>query len=99
MTTVDEIMTAIERLTFDERAELARRMHGWEDDDWDRQIAADLDAGRLYDLIRSVDENFAAGRHGRPREIPDGPHLWEAAGGIAGARAADGSTQVPRLAR
>ena len=30
-----EIKTAIEQLSFEERAELAAWLHGWNDDDWD----------------------------------------------------------------
>ena len=62
MTTVDEIVTAIDKLTFDERAELAPRLNGWEDDEWDLQIGADLDAGRLDELLREVDADIKAGR-------------------------------------
>ncbi len=32
-----EIKTAIERLSFEERAELAAWLHGWKDDEWDEQ--------------------------------------------------------------
>jgi hypothetical protein len=33
-----EIKTAIERLSFDQRAELAAWLHGWNDDEWDEQM-------------------------------------------------------------
>jgi hypothetical protein len=62
MTTVQEILSAIEQLSLDERAELARRMHRWVDDDWDRETAADFDAGRLDKLLEEVDADVKAGR-------------------------------------
>jgi hypothetical protein len=33
-----EIKTAIEHLSFEQRAELAAWLHGWKDDDWDEQM-------------------------------------------------------------
>jgi len=32
---LSEIKTAIEQLSFEERAQLAAWMHGWNDDEWD----------------------------------------------------------------
>jgi hypothetical protein len=60
-------MTAIEQLSFEERARLARLMHGWEDDDWDRQMIADAKAGKLDKLIA---EAKADARAGRTRKLP-----------------------------
>ena len=54
MTTVEQIKSAIESLSFEDRAELARWLHGWSDDAWDRQIQADADAGRLDKLLADV---------------------------------------------
>jgi hypothetical protein len=34
-----EIKTAIEQLSFGERAELAAWLHGWNNDEWDEQKA------------------------------------------------------------
>jgi hypothetical protein len=62
MSTVEEIKAAIEQLTFEQRSELARWMHGWEDDEWDKQIATDAQAGRLDKLLKEVDEDINAGR-------------------------------------
>ncbi len=62
MSTVDEIKSAIEQLNLQDRAELARWLHGWEDDDWDKQIAADVEAGKLNKLLAEVDEDVRAGR-------------------------------------
>jgi hypothetical protein len=67
MTSLDDIKSAIVRLTLEERAELARWMHGWEDDEWDRQIAADASSGRLDHLLSEVDEEI---REGRLRDLP-----------------------------
>jgi len=67
MTTVQEIKRAIEKLSLEDRAEVARFIHGWSDDEWDEQIKADADAGRLNDLLRKVEEDYRAGR------LKDGP--------------------------
>jgi hypothetical protein len=55
MSTVAEIKAAIPKLTLEERAEVARCLHEWEDDDWDRQMQQDLAAGKLDRVLaRSV---------------------------------------------
>jgi hypothetical protein len=61
MTKVEEIKSAIQQLSLEERAELAKWLYGWEDDEWDRQIAADYDAGRLDKLIEQARQRMAAG--------------------------------------
>jgi hypothetical protein len=61
MSTVKEIKAAISKLTFEERAELARWFHGWKDDDWDRQMASDAAAGRLDRLLAAADKEINAG--------------------------------------
>jgi hypothetical protein len=43
---VEQIKTAIEKLSFDERAELAAWFHGWRDDEWDQQMKRDPRASR-----------------------------------------------------
>lgn len=58
MTTLDEIKAAIEKLTFEERAQLARWIHGWSDDDWDREMIADAKNGKLDRFIAEVDEQI-----------------------------------------
>ena len=60
--TVEEIKRAIPNLTLDERAEVARCLHQWEEDEWDRQIKADLSTGKLDKLISKVDADIAGGR-------------------------------------
>ena len=58
MSTVAEIKAAISQLTLDERAEVARCLHEWEDDAWDKQIQQDLAAGKLDGLLAKVDEEL-----------------------------------------
>lgn len=62
MSTVQEIKAAIEKLSLEDRAELERLLHGWEDDDWDRQMKDDANAGRLDKLIAEVDADIDAGK-------------------------------------
>ncbi len=64
---VDQIKTAIEQLSFEERAELAAWLHGWKDDDWDEQMKRDVAAGKLDHLLREVDADIRAGSL---REMP-----------------------------
>jgi hypothetical protein len=69
MSTVEEIMSAIEQLSFEERARLARLMHGWEDDDWDRQMIADAKAGKFDKLIAEAKADAKAGRARKSRDF------------------------------
>jgi len=62
MSTVAEIKAAIATLTLEERAEVARCLHGWEDDEWDRQMAADTDpGGKLHRLMQQAEAEAQAG--------------------------------------
>lgn len=66
MSTVAEIKQAVTKLSLAERAEFAKWFNGWEDDEWDRQIAADFAPdGKHADVLREVDENTKAGRLGK----------------------------------
>ncbi|MEK7686686.1 MAG: hypothetical protein AAB466_14820 [Verrucomicrobiota bacterium] len=47
MSTVAEIKAAIQRLTARERCELNAWLQNWPHDDWDRQMRADAEAGKL----------------------------------------------------
>ena len=67
MSTVAEIKAAIARFTLEERAEVARCLHEWEDDAWDKQMQQDLAAGKLDSLLAKVDEDIA---HGKLRDLP-----------------------------
>jgi hypothetical protein len=59
---VEQIKTAIEQLSFEERAELAAWFHGWKDDEWDEQMKRDVAEGKLDDVLYEVEEDIAAGR-------------------------------------
>ena len=67
MSTVTEIKAAISQLTLEERAEVARCLHEWEDDAWDKQIQQDLAAGKLDGLLAKVDDDID---HGKLRDLP-----------------------------
>ena len=62
-----EIKTAIEQLSFEERAELAAWLNGWNDDEWDEQMKRDIGSGKLDDVLHEVEEDI---RSGRTREMP-----------------------------
>jgi hypothetical protein len=61
MSTVEEIRTAIQMLSLEERAEITAELCGWTDDDWDRQMKADGTAGKFESLNREADASHAAG--------------------------------------
>src|SRR5437764_7484139 len=62
-----EIKTAIEQLSFEERAELAAWLHGspqrvrpvadWKDDEWDEQMKRDIVSGKLDNVLREVEQH------------------------------------------
>lgn len=59
---VEQIKTAIENLSFEERAELAAWFHDWKNDEWDEQMKRDVADGKLDDVLREVEDDIAAGR-------------------------------------
>ncbi len=59
---IDQIKEAIERLSLEERAELAAWLHGWKDDEWDGQMKRDIASGKLDNVLREVDDDIRAGR-------------------------------------
>ena len=61
MSTLQEIKAAIPQLTLEERAEVARCLHQWEDDDWDQQMKRDLSGGKLDKLLKRVDSDITEG--------------------------------------
>ncbi len=60
--TVQEIKAAIPSLALEQRAEIARCLHEWEDDDWDRRMKEDLAAGKLDPVLAKVDADIEQGR-------------------------------------
>ena len=62
-----EIKTAIEQLSFEQRAELAAWLHGWNDDEWDEQMKRDVASGKLDSVLHEVEQDIKAGR---VREMP-----------------------------
>ncbi|MEY2497971.1 MAG: hypothetical protein QOD12_1527 [Verrucomicrobiota bacterium] len=59
---LSEIQSAIEHLSFEERAQLAAWFHGWKDDEWDAEMKRDVAEGKLDDVLREVEDDIAAGR-------------------------------------
>jgi hypothetical protein len=69
MSTIAEIKAAIDQLSPQERCELEALLHPWEDDDWDRRMAADAEPqGKLREIIAESRKNAQAGR------LMDFPH-------------------------
>ena len=69
MSTVAEIREAIEKLSLEERAELMAELHGYEDDDWDRQMKADAAAGKFDAMNRDAEADCRAGQTRSLEEI------------------------------
>jgi hypothetical protein len=61
MTTVSEIVAAIQKLTFEEKAQVARALHGWGDDAWDERMKADAAAGRFDKIVAEIEAERQAG--------------------------------------
>jgi hypothetical protein len=62
-----EIKTAIQQLSFEQRAELAAWLHGWNDDEWDEQMKRDIASGKFDHVLREVEDDIKVGR---VREMP-----------------------------
>jgi len=62
-----QIKEAVTQLSFEERAELNRFLYGWKDDAWDKQMAEDIEAGRLDEVIARAEADMKAGHF---RELP-----------------------------
>lgn len=60
MSTVAEIWSAIQGLSLQERAELEALLHPFADDDWDRQMKADVAAGKFDALHDQSETELAA---------------------------------------
>jgi hypothetical protein len=59
---VEELESAITRLSPDELARFSDWFENFIADQWDRQIEADIAAGRLDAAGRKADEDFEAGK-------------------------------------
>ena len=46
---VEEIKAAIQKLSIEQKAEIARWFHGWTDDEWDRQMKDDAAADKAQE--------------------------------------------------
>lgn len=62
-----ELKEEVLKLTVEQKAELAAILHGWEDDEWDKQMKADAAAGLFDEMIARAEEDVKAGR---VRELP-----------------------------
>ncbi len=62
MSTVQEIKSAIAKLSLEERAEIAAELFGWADDDWDLQMKSDAKAGKFTAMNREANAAVAEGR-------------------------------------
>jgi hypothetical protein len=59
---VEELESAVSRLSRDDLARFSDWFENFVADQWDRQIEADIAAGRLDTAGRKADEDFEAGR-------------------------------------
>jgi hypothetical protein len=62
MSRLEEIERQVRALPPDELAQFREWFFRFAADDWDRQIAADLQAGRLDDLLEEARNDLEAGR-------------------------------------
>ncbi len=63
MSTVTEIIEAVKKLPDEQKGEFLQRLTEIDfDDAWDRQIEADVKAGRLDHVIAQAEADIAAGR-------------------------------------
>lgn len=59
--TIDEIESAIKKLPPDEVSKLSEWFAEFEARIWDKQIADDLQSGKLQNLIEEAEKDFAEG--------------------------------------
>ena len=55
VTTVEEIKAAIDKLSFEERCKLNALLNPLPDDEWDKQMRADAEAGKLDWMIEEAE--------------------------------------------
>ena len=58
---LNEIKSAIEALSEQERCELNAWLQNWPADEWDRQMQSDARSGRLASLVREADDAYECG--------------------------------------
>ena len=68
MSTVAEIKSAIDRLSFEERCELEALLHPRVDDDWDRQMAVDAEPGGKLDRLQQA--SIQEAKAGKLKDFP-----------------------------
>jgi hypothetical protein len=68
MSTVAEIKEAIDQLSPQERCELEALLHPWQDDDWDRQMAADAEPGGKLDQLKQA--SLKTAKAGKLKDFP-----------------------------
>ena len=61
MSTVEEIKSAIDGLSFEDRCRLMALLNSFPDDDWDREMRADAEAGKFDNLIAEAEAEHKAG--------------------------------------
>ena len=66
MSALQEIKAAIPKLTLVERAEVARCLHQWEDDEWDQQMKREAAEGKLNTLLKKADSDIVHGNLSDP---------------------------------
>jgi hypothetical protein len=60
--TVQELEKAVAKLSPEELAEFRDWFHAFEEDEWDRQIARDAEAGKLDKFAEEAIADYKAGR-------------------------------------
>jgi hypothetical protein len=61
VSTVEEIKSAIDSLSFEERCRLMALLNPVPDDDWDREMRADAAAGKFNQLMDEAETEHKAG--------------------------------------
>jgi hypothetical protein len=73
MSTVAEIEKALQKIPLDDARKIADWLQNYLDEQWDNQIDADIDAGRLDKLAGKATEDYRAGRVKPLDEVIDQP--------------------------
>lgn len=68
MSKVEQIKAEIDQLSFREKCELNALLHTWPDDEWDKQMMADSEAGGKLDKLKHAAEDDA--QAGRLQDFP-----------------------------